>query len=164
MRNYLALFISILLISCQKEEITPGNYHLGQQTIDTTTWKYVYNNGGVVPSWGNTSDSNELIGTRWVLTYLQIGFSTPPLPPDTLNFISVSKYTINDGSERPYQLSNNVATNSKTLTLYFHYPFGSGNYAGQVASTFVSDGVILNCEFKNINTPTTVVRASFSKI
>ncbi len=159
----LLLFI-ISLISCSKEPITPGNYTISEEYLDTSSWQTGYKSGGVLPIWTDSLDSNELVGTRWVLTYLQVGFSNPPLPIDTVYFINNVKYTINSGSQRTYQLSSGITTSSKTLVLNYHYPFGSGNYVGQVASTFVSDGVILNCEFKNTNTTTTVVRASFSKL
>jgi hypothetical protein len=152
------------MYSC-KDDIKPGNYTLGQPSTDTTTWQWQYTYSGVLPNWGSGSINNELVGTKWVLTYLQIGFSTPPLPIDTIRFVSNVNYTINnDGITRTYQLSNGLIVSSKTLTLNNHYPFGSGNYSGQVSSTFVTEGVILNCEFVNINTTTTTVRASFLRL
>lgn len=158
--------ITSLFGSCKKEEITPGNYTTTVPPVDTTNWQTSYTNGGTIPSWGNgtSNDTNEVVGTVWVLTYLQIGFSTPPLPVDTIRFIDNITYTINGGGGKPYTLTSGVATSSKSLTLNYHYPFGSGNYVGQVSSTFVTDAVILNCEFINTNTTTTTVRASFAKI
>jgi len=151
--------------SCKKEVITPGNYILGQPSVDTTNWQSLYGDSGTVPTWSNNSSTpNELVGTKWVLTYLQIGFSTPPLSVDTIYFVNNTEYTINTGAVRTYQLSVGVTLSSKSLTLNYHYPFGSGNYTGEVASTFVSDGVILNTEFLNTNSSTTTVRASFLKL
>lgn len=173
MKKNIALLLGILFgfllaslfTSCKKEEITLGNYTLGNQPSNTNNWQTQYSNGGVVPNWGGSgSVPNEVVGTRWVLTYLQVGLATPPLPVDTIYFVDNVNYTINSGSYRTYQLSNGVTTSSKTLTLNYHFPFGSGNYSGEVAPTFVSDGVILNCEFHNTNTTTTTVRASFLKI
>jgi len=170
-KTFVALLLTMLLLitlfsiySCKKE-VTPGNYTLGQPTTDTTTWQWQYTYGGVLPNWGSGSLTNELVGTKWVLTYLQIGFSTPPLPIDTIRFVNNVNYTINnDGITRTYQLYNGVTVSSKTLVLNNHYPFGSGNYSGQVSSTFVAEGIILNCEFVNTNTTTTTVRASFLKL
>jgi hypothetical protein len=158
------IVIAGLFISCKKEPITPGNYKLVEPTEDTTNWQNQYTNGGTVPTWGTSNDTNEVFGTTWVLTYLQIGFSTPPLPSDTIRFVSNISYTINGGAVKPYTLTAGIGTSSKSLTLNYHYPFGSGNYVGQVANTFVSDGMILNCEFINTNTTTIMVRASFTKL
>jgi hypothetical protein len=157
--------LSFILVACSKEKITPGSYTQGQpQPEDTTSWQSLYEDAGVLPSWGNVNQTNELVGTTWVLTHLQIGLTTQPLPIDTVRFINNIHYTINSGAVRTYQLSVGVATSSKSLTLNYHFPFGSGNYKGEVASTFVSDGVIYNCEFYNTNTSTMMVRASFVKI
>ncbi len=151
------------LIACKKDSITPGNYQAPQTPIaDTSNWQNQYSNGGVLPNWGNGAD-NELVGTIWVLTNIQTSFSSV-LPIDTIRFISNTNYTINSGSVRTYTLTTGVTLSSKTLTLNYHYPFGSGNYAGEVASTFVSDGVIINCEFTNINSPASIVRAWFTKL
>lgn len=165
MNKLIFLFGLIMLFaSCKKDEITPGNYKTSPPPVDTSHWQNQYGNGGTLPTWTSGSDTNVAVGTTWVLTYLQVGFSTPPLPIDTIRFINNNSYTINGGSVRPYTLTAGVATSSKSLTLNYHFPFGSGNYVGQVATTFVTDGVILNCEFVNTNTTTTTVRASFSKI
>ena len=157
--------IICLVYSCKKEAITPGNYKVVPTQQDTSHWQSQYSSGGVLPNWGGGSNvNNEVYGTKWVLTYLQVGFSSPPLPIDTILFVNNTHYTINSGAVKPYTLTSGVGVSSKSLTLYYHYPFGSGHYSGQVSSSFVSDGVILNCEFVNINTSTTKVRASFNKI
>ena len=166
--NLMLLVISILIIflgvSCRKNTITPGNYIAKPELKDTTRWQTNYTNGGVIPTTNLSTTPNEFVNTKWVLTYLQIGFSTPPLPVDTVFFIDNNHYTINSGSYRTYQLYSGVTLSSKTLLLNYHYPFGSGNYSGQVASTFVTDGVILNTEFVNTNSLTIKVKASFLKI
>lgn len=160
---YLLIGCLFCLMSCKKEFITPGNYQASQTPIaDTSHWQNQYSNGGVLPNWGNGSD-NELVGTIWVLTNIQTSFSSV-LPIDTIRFVSNTNYTINSGSIRPYTLTTGVTLSSKTLTLNYHYPFGSGNYAGEVASTFVSDGVIINCQFTNTNSTTTNIRAWFNKL
>lgn len=156
------LILSLLLLSCEK---IPPTYTLNGVKVDSLpSWQNQYVNGGVLPNWSTNGKKNELVGTKWVLTYLQIGFSNPPLPIDTIYFVDNLNYTINGGAIRSYKLYVGVSTSSKTLTLNNHYPFGSGNYSGEVSSTFVLDGVILNSEFHNLNTPTTTIRASFKKI
>ncbi len=155
--------LAILLFSCKKEPITPGNYTTTAPLPDTSHWQNQYGNGGTLPTWGNGNSNNELVGTKWVLTNLQTGFSTM-LPIDTIRFISNTYYTINSGAVKTYQFSSGVASNSKTLTLNYHFPFGSGNYSGEVASTFVTDSVMNNVEFKNIQNTATIVRAWFVRI
>jgi hypothetical protein len=166
MKNLGFIFLlSVILVSCSKEDMTPGSYKPSQPPPqDTTSWQSTYEDAGTIPNWGSGSQTNELVGTTWVLTNLQIGLTTQPLPIDTIRFVNNIYYTINSGSVRTYQLSSGVATSSKSLTLNFHYPFGSGNYKGEVSPTFVSDGVIYNCEFYNTNTSTMMVRASFIKL
>jgi hypothetical protein len=166
MKNLRFIFLlSVILVSCSKEDMTPGSYKPSQPPPqDTTSWQSTYEDAGTIPNWGSGSQTNELVGTTWVLTNLQIGLTTQPLPIDTIRFVNNIYYTINSGSVRTYQLSSGVATSSKSLTLNFHYPFGSGNYKGEVSPTFVSDGVIYNCEFYNTNTSTMMVRASFIKL
>lgn len=149
------------LTSCKKESIKPGNYDLVKPNQQINNVDYI--DGGTMPN-TNGVKKNELNGTKWVLTYLQIGLSTPPLPIDTLKFVNNNTYVINSGTARTYSLYNNVGTSSKTLILNNHYPFGSGNYAGEIANTFASDGVILNTEFINTNTKTIKIIASFKKI
>lgn len=159
---YLALII--LLFACKKDAITPGNYTTTPAQQDTSHWQNQYGNGGTLPSWGSgNSTNNELVGTRWVLTNLQTSFSSV-LPIDTVRFIDNTYYTINSGAVKTYQFSSGVASNSKTLTLNYHFPFGSGNYSGEVASTFVTDSVINNVEFTNIQNTSTTVRAWFVRI
>ena len=166
MKNLSFIFLfGFILVSCSKEDMTPGSYKPSQpEPEDTTSWQSLYQDAGTLPNWSGGNQSNELVGTTWVLTHLQIGLTTQPLPIDTIRFINNIYYTINSGAVRTYQLSAGVATSSKSLTLNYHYPFGSGNYKGEVASTFVSDGVIYNCEFYNTNTSTMMVRATFIKL
>ena len=153
----------MLLLSCKKDAITPGNYTTTPATPDTSHWQNQYTSGGTLPTWTTGITNNELVGTTWVLTNLQTSFSSV-LPIDTVRFIDNTYYTINSGAVKTYQLSSGVASNSKTLTLNFHFPFGSGNYSGEVASTFVTDKAMNNVEFKNIQTTSTTVRAWFIRL
>jgi hypothetical protein len=166
MKPILFIFSTLVVAffgSCKKETITPGNYVISQPKPDSSNWQNQFNNGGTVPTWG-TGNNNPAVGTTWVLTYMKVGFTTPPLPADTIRFIDNTNYTINGGANRPYQLTNGVSLSSLTLTLNYHYPFGSGNYTAEIATTFVTDAVILNAQFRNINSTTTMVLASFRKI
>ncbi len=151
------------LLSCKKDTIIPGNYTTTTPKQDTSHWQNQYGNGGTLPTWGNSGANNELVNTMWALIQLQTAFSNV-LPVDTVRFIDNTNYTINGGAVRTYQLSAGVASNSKTLTLNYHFPFGSGNYSGEVAPTFVTDSVMNNVEFKNIQNTSTTVRAWFARI
>ncbi len=155
----------LLLASCSKDPITPGNYQPG--TPDTTSnsnWQDQYGNGGTLPNWGNGGvQNNELVGTKWVLTKTVTAFATS-FPNDTIRFVSNTEYTLNNGAVRPYQLSAGVASTNKTLSLYFFQPFGGSHYSGQVGYYFVSDGSIAQAEFHNIQNSTQTVMAWFTKI
>jgi hypothetical protein len=156
---FVALIIGVLA-SCKG--ITPGNYEPNSPLPpDTSHWQNQYTNGGLLPVGATTS--SPLIGTTWVLTKFVAGFSTS-FPNDTLRFIGQSTYTINGGSERPYQLTAGVASTNKSLSLYYFSPFGGSHYSGQVGYTFISDGFIDNAEFKNIQNSTSKIRAWFVKI
>ena len=161
---FICLLISFLLASCSKDPITPGNYQAGTPTPpDTTNWQDQYGNGGTLPNWGTTPTSNELVGTKWVLNKTVTAFATS-YPNDTIRFVSNTEYTLNGGAVRPYQLSAGVASTNKTLSLYFFQPFGGSHYSGQVGYYFVSDGVITQAEFHNIQNTTQTVMAWFTKI
>ena len=156
----LAIF---LLGSCKKDTITPGNYQAGTTPVkDTTTWQWQYSNGGTLPNWSN-NQANELAGTKWVLTKIVTGFATS-FPNDTIEFINSNNYVMNGNAARPYQLTAGVASTNKTLTLYYFYPFGGSHYSGEVGQFFVSDGLIDNCEFTNIQNTTSKCRAWLVKI
>ena len=157
----LFLFLS-LFASCSKEPITPGNYQVGTVPVeDTSTWQWQYSDGGVLPNWN--SQINDLVGTKWVLTKMVSGYSTT-YPNDTIKFVSATNYILNSNAVRPYNLSSSVASTNKTLTLNYFYPFGGSHYSGEVGQFFISDGVINNCEFKNIQNTTSTIRAWFVKI
>ena len=152
-----------LFVSCSKEPITPGSYQAGTLPVeDTTTWQWQYSNGGTLPNWG-INQGNDLVGTKWVLTKVMSGFATT-YPNDTIVFVSSTNYTCNNNAVRPYQLTAGVASTNKTLSLYYFYPFGGSHYSGEVGQFFVSDGVINNCEFINIQNTTSKIKAWFVKI
>jgi len=166
MKNYILILVAFLtlgFISCKKEEITPGNYGPNQSPDSTNTnWQGGYGNGGVIG--GGTTTNNELVGTIWVLTeFKQLGYNSY-YPNDTIRFIDNTKYNINNGSVRTYTLATNVASTNKSLTFNYFTPFGGSHYSGQVGGMFVSDSVITNTIFKNIQNTTYNVIADFKRI
>jgi hypothetical protein len=160
----ISIILGVMLTSCSKDEITPGNYGPGTPpATDTTNWQDQYGNGGTLPNWGTTPTSNELVGTTWVLTKVVTAFSTS-YPNDTIRFVSNNSYTLNNGAVRPYQLTAGVASTNKTLSLYYFQPFGGSHYSAQVGFYFVSDAAISQAEFHNIQNTTNTVIAWFTKI
>lgn len=159
----LFLFLS-LFASCSKEPITPGNYSAPKAPPkDTTTWVWQYGDSGTLPNWGSGNQTNELNGTKWVLTKVVTAFATS-YPNDTIRFVSNTNYTLNNGAVRPYQLSSSAGSTNKTLALYYFAPFGGSHYSAQVGYYFVSDGYMANTEFTNIQNTTMTVKAWFTKI
>lgn len=69
--SFTLVFIT-LLFSCEKE-----SYYLEvpEEEIDTTPWDSNYVDGGTLPS-GGTNNTNDLIGTTWVITDVQTSFSS----------------------------------------------------------------------------------------
>jgi len=153
----------LLLASCKKEPITPGNYNPNvDPPEDTTTWVWQYGNGGTLPNW-SPNQNNDLYGTTWVLTKVVTAFATS-YPNDTIRFVGNTNYTLNNGAIRPYQLSSSAGSTNKTLALYYFAPFGGSHYSAQVGYYFVSDGFIANAEFTNIQNTTMTVKAWFTKL
>lgn len=156
----LFLFLSFIA-SCKK--ITPGNYTQNQpKAVDTTTWEWKYVNKGTLPNWNN-SNPNDLIGTKWVLTKVIINFATTT-PNDTIEFVTINQYRCNNSAYRTYTLTSGVASTNKTLTLNYFYPFGGSHYSGEVGQFFVTDSIINNAEFKNIQNTTSLIKAWFKRI
>ncbi len=151
----------LLLASCEK--ITPGKYTQNNpQTKDTSTFEWQFENKGTLPNWGNPT-TNILVGTRWVLTKVVINFASST-PNDTIDFVTNNQYKCNNSSYRTYTLTSGVASTNKTLTLNYFYPFGGSHYSGQVGEFFVTDSIINNAEFKNIQNSTSLIKAWFKRI
>ena len=164
MKNYLIVLFALTLAffsSCKKEEITPGNY-TNSPIVEDTVVTPEYSKGGTIP--GTTPLNSELVGTTWVLTKVMAGFATTTDLNDTIRFVTNMDYSINGGATRPYNITSGVSSTNKTLTLYYFYPFGGSHYSGEVGHYFVSDGVINQAEFINIQNTTTTVKAWFEKI
>jgi hypothetical protein len=140
--TFLTVFAIFVMSSCKKE-ITPGNYTLGEETLDTTTWQWQYTYNGVLPNWGNGSINNELVGTKWVIRRYNIGGFNMTYPDDTLFFINNTNYLINglQANFQTYQITNITGSTNKSLTLNFLQTFGGSNYSGQVGQFFNTQGL-----------------------
>jgi hypothetical protein len=119
---------------------------VGSSTATEFDVPYGYVNGGVLNT--TTTVSNNLTGTKWVITKYVQNFVTTYVT-DTLSFISQTLYKINSSTTRNYSLSGVVGNNMKSLSLYSFTTLG-GDWSGQVQSTFISDGVINNALFTNM--------------
>ena len=61
----ISIILGVMLTSCSKDEITPGNYGPGTPpATDTTNWQDQYGNGGTLPNWGTTPTSNDEFITK----------------------------------------------------------------------------------------------------
>jgi len=159
----LVIYLSlILIISCRKyDDYEPWTYSQETQT-EVRPWQDSYVYGGTLPY--DTTNILTLVGTRWVLTKMQVGF-VGSSPNDTINFITNNQYVINsDLTARNYRLSKIPSSPNYELTLYYFTPFGGMAYSANLGYYFIQDGVINNAEFKNITNTTNKVRAWFKKL
>ena len=138
------LLMIFLLISCQKENL--DEYVVIEDDITQDPFGNDYANGGSLPDIDESE--NKLIGTIWVITSVQTSFSGK-YPNDTLRFINNNQYTINNGASKTYQLSSEVNTNMKHLSLHYCFTIGSGIYSAKLSKTFIEDGIINDALFKN---------------
>lgn len=91
----------------------------------------------------------DLTGTTWVLTRYNNGLSGNVYPNDTLQFISLSDYSVNGGLPRSYALNGLVGTPRLSLTLY-GMPALGGDVMGQLLPSFIEDGEVSNAEFHDL--------------
>jgi hypothetical protein len=161
MRGFtISILMVFLLASCAKEDF--GQYDTVQEPINNNisdTTSYVY--GGTVPNGNNAS--NDLIGTKWVLTKYVSAFATES-PNDTIEFVSANRYTINGGAVRTYQLSSSPNSTNYQLSLYFFFPFGGSHYTSQVGHYFIEDGEVNNVDFIDNQNINTTIKAWFVRI
>lgn len=114
----LILALTISLIACKKEPITPGNYTMTVPPQDTTHWQSQYSNGGTLPNWGGNSTNNQLFGTNWVLTDVYNNYAHIT-KNDTIHFISNNKYTVGSNSTQyTYNLYSTTGNWSITLNTF----------------------------------------------
>lgn len=161
MKNFIKLFIiGVFLVSCEKEDL--AHYKtIEEPTNDSGNWSDNYSNGGVIPT-GN-GFTNQLSGSRWVLTRVVSAFATT-YPNDTIEFVSNNRYVLNQNAQRPYTLTLIQGSNLQSLTLNFFTPFGGSNYAGQISPYAYDDGELNNIEFTDLQNNTSKIRAWFEKI
>jgi hypothetical protein len=154
----LILILAIGLVSCKKEDITPGNYHQTSQTQDTSNWQSNYGNGGTLPTWGNgNTTNNQLFGTNWVLTDVYNNYAHTA-KSDTVHFISNTKYTV---GSNPTQYTYNLysTTGNWSMTLNTFMPINGltlscSNFNANVFATCPIGGTIqlnLKDNFSNTN-------------
>lgn len=145
----LSLFLSIGLVSCEKEE-SP------------------YKDGGVLPYGVSEEDEDtlRLDGTKWLLTYFQKGFVSEK-PYDTIVFTTYG-YSLNGKKydQYTYILSKSSGlSNSLDLRLYGFSPFGdNGIWETTLVNTFISEGEINLSVFENPPRNETTIKASFKRI
>ena len=164
MKNIIILLAIALvcLTSCNKEIIEPNYIEVPEEVTDTTAWYERYANGGTLPT-GNSTYTNELIGTTWVLTKMVASFSTS-YPNDTIYFVDNVHYTLNNGAERNYQLNSLPSSSNFDLSLYYFSPFGGSNYSANIGKYFIDDEEINNVEFEGTQNSSSTIRAWLKKI
>jgi hypothetical protein len=107
---------------------------------------YGYTYNGVVNN--NNTSPNAIVGTKWVVTKFNVGAETY-FPNDTLHFVNINNYTINNGTYYNYTLNNIFGNNMSELNLYNFYTIG-GDYGGLVPSDFVNNGVLNAVNFNDV--------------
>jgi hypothetical protein len=108
----------VLLGSCKKEDITPGNYKMVPEPMDTSDWQSQYTNGGVTPIWDTQTINNHIFGTNWVLIDVYTNYAHID-KNDTIHFISNTKYTIgSDTTKYTYVLSSTMGNSSLQLNTF----------------------------------------------
>jgi hypothetical protein len=130
----------------------------GSTIQESVAYGSVYN--GIINS--NISSPQNLAGTSWVISKYISQLSTV-ITNDTLNFITSTAYTINNGANRTYQLSNITGSTMKSLTLNGCTTLG-GDYSGQVIGSFQTDGYINNAYFTNMFNSNQTVRVWMYKL
>lgn len=161
MKNLTILTLLILVFnftSCKKAN---DNYKTEPEPTVTNDPLSGYNNGGVLPT-TTTTVNNELNGTNWVLTKVQIGLASTN-KSDTIKFISNNQYKVNSNSlVLTYSLYQSSA--NKTLTLYNFMPVNGYNCSGIVGVTFATYGQIVGVEFKDLFDSSNKFNMWFTKI
>jgi hypothetical protein len=158
--------ICLLMASCKKEPITPGNYTLVEPPADTTNWQDQYGNNGTLPNWGTGSNPNNISGTNWVLIDVYYNFAHVD-KNDTIHFINNTKYTIgSDTTKYTYSLYETMG--NSTLQLNQFTPINGLNLSANnfISSVFqsapVGGEILLN--LKDLLSPSSVYTSTFKKI
>jgi hypothetical protein len=139
--------ICLLMASCKKEPITPGNYKWVEPPVDTTNWQDDYYNGGTLPNWGNGNTvENNISGTNWVLIDVYYNYAHVT-KNDTVHFISNNKYTIgSDTTKYTYSLYETMGNSTLQLNMFIPINglnLSANNFTSSVFKTAPVGGEIL---------------------
>lgn len=155
---FILTILTLSLFSCKK---TNDNYKSEPNPTPTNNSLNGYNNGGTLPT-NTLTTNNELNGTNWVLTKIQIGLSITYVN-DTIHFINNNQYKVNNNSlVLTYSLYQSSA--NKTLTLYNFMPVNGYNCSGILGITFATYGQIIGVEFKDLFDSNNKFNLWFTKI
>ena len=159
----IGIIFGVLLASCKKEPITPGNYQAG--TPETTTVTPM-TNGGVLPTIGSaTVTPNQCNGTKWVLidVYNNYAYVTKS---DTIYFISNNKYKINsDTTKYSYILYSTMGNSTIELNTFISINglnLTANNFNAN-AFTSVPVGGTIQLSLKDIFSPSSSYVSTFKK-
>lgn len=162
MRNILLILSIIfysLFLSCSKDKDIEKWVPI-TELRDTTKWDSGYSNGGTLPTL--SGNNNNLVGTTWVLTRIQIGLSITN-KKDTIRFIDNTHYKINSFvNVLTYAYYN--SSNNMTLTFNNFMPVNGYNATGILGPTFVDYGQIVGVEFTNLYDTNTKFKMWLTKI
>ena len=131
-KSILFLILSVFLISCQKEELTPNNNN--NQPI-------------VVPPYtGPTTTPQTIVGQTWVITQYRVGQYGTILPlNDTLTFDNNTNYHYNS-----FASTYSFYSTGSVYNLTMNYtPFG--NLSGNINDNNIILGSILGTRFVDIS-------------
>jgi hypothetical protein len=131
-KSILFLILSVFLISCQKEELTPNNNN--NQPI-------------VVPPYtGPTTTPQTIVGQTWVITQYRVGQYGAILPlNDTLTFDNNTNYHYNS-----FVSTYSFYSTGSVYNLTMNYtPFG--NLSGNINDNNIILGSILGTRFVDIS-------------
>ena len=166
MKNYrnitwlLVTLTTTIFFSCKKDNPVP----IADTTPTPTTQTNPYTNGGTLPNWTSGTQTNELVGTTWVLTKIINGFGTT-IMNDTLHFVTSGKYYV--GSDTTNSALYTLYSAQNTMTLTFK-PLISVNHifcsTNQLGPGFASGPLIIGVEFKDPYNTSNTFKAWFTKI
>jgi|TARA_R110000823_G_scaffold296080_3_gene416096 hypothetical protein len=154
MRNSFALILGVIIgfSSCEKPKT---NYEQGTAVTtspDTTTWEDTYVDGGVLTNNIIGSADTTMLGTIWVITKVNTGF-TNTQPNDTIWFDTNTSYRValgiggGFGSPRAYKYSSLPLTNNVQLVMNYWVSLSGSHYSGEFGGMSITDGIINSATF-----------------
>lgn len=159
MKNIILILLTLItLSSCKKNN---DNYKTEPEPIIVNDPLSGYGNGGILPT-NTLTPNNELNGTNWILTKVQIGLSVTN-KSDTIRFINNTQYTVGSNTLiLTYSLYKSGG--NQTLTLNNFMPVNGYNCSGILGLTFVNYGQIVGVEFKDLFNSNNKFNMWFNKI